>query len=196
MARKSKKSELAKQQDAAAPFLFDADNLPMRVEVVQCVKSGSYKHTGARLLDNDRLALRLVELLMLDWPVKRIAEEMKISPKSVRAARAHLVLEGKLAPYKERIVGKMEDIIEVGLSNYLRALEAGTVPAAQIPVGVGIISDKRALAMGEPTSIAAGPVVQAEDLSVDKLNAYVAGLAHVKVGTGDLPSTDKEGKGQ
>lgn len=187
MPRKTKKEQLQRAQDPAAPFLFDDQHLPYRPDLVKAVKSGEHKHTGARLLDNHTHVLRMVELLMSGWGVKKIAREMGVSAHSVRAARDALVARGEMAPFKERVVRKFEEIIEVGASNYLDALEKNEVPAAQIPVGLGIISDKRALALGEPTSIsaaAAGPG-QAEDLSVEKLNAWFEGM---KVASADPPS--------
>jgi hypothetical protein len=97
---------------------------------------------------------------------KRIAKEMQVSVHSVRAARDVLVSKGKLAPYKERVVRLFEEIVEVGAAKYLDALERGIVPMAQIPVGVGIISDKRALALGEPTAIGVVGAAQLDDKSL------------------------------
>jgi hypothetical protein len=145
MARKTKKMELQRAQDPAAPFLFDEHALPYRPELVKAIKAGEHKHTGARLLDNHKDVGRLVELLTMGWGLKRIAKAMRVSKHSVRAARDELVRRGEMAPFKERVVAKFEEIIEVGATEYLRALEDGEVAAAQIPVGLGIISDKRAL---------------------------------------------------
>lgn len=186
---KSKKSQLLERQDPSAPFLFDEEALPFSPELLAAVKEGGYKHTGARLLDNDLKALRLVELLMAGRGLKAIARAMRVSKHTVRAARDMLVGRGEMAPYKERIVRQFEEIVEVGSARYLEALENGLVPAAQIPVGVGIISDKRALALGEPTSIGASVQTGAsEDLSVERLNAWFTGLKRVAV---EEPSIEK-----
>lgn len=188
MPRDTKKAELQAAQDVAAPFLFDQDNLPVRDDVAKAIATGAHKHTGARLLDNQSTVLRMVELLVGGWGLKRIAKEMQVSKHSVRAAREALVARGELAPYKQRLVAKMEDCIEQGVDNYLDALERNMVPAAQIPIGVGILSDKRALALGEPTSIAAAAGPPAEELSVEKLNAYFANLKRAKVMPADSSS--------
>lgn len=199
MPRKSKKQELAVRQDTAAPFLFDEEQLPVRNDVVSAVREGRYKHTGARLLENEELALQMVEKLTLGWGLKRIAKAMHVSKHSVREARDTLVRQGKLAPYKERVVKLFEEIVEVGASAYLDALEEGDVPAGQIPVGMGIVFDKRALAMGEPTAIGAGLAGPAsEELSVERLNAWFAGLKPLvieeKPAPTDAPSSGKEGE--
>lgn len=189
MPRKSKKAVLAGKQDPGAPFLFDEQQMPLREDLVQLVRTESYRHTGARLVDNEAKALRLVELLLGNWGLKRIAEEMHVSVHSVRAAREALVAQGKLAPYKSRVVAKIEDIIELGLDKYHEGLLNGEVSPGQIPVGVGILSDKRALALGEPTAISVSAAAQldAKALSVEALNSWVESLASaVPV---DAPST-------
>jgi hypothetical protein len=191
MPRKTKKAALMAQQDPAAPFLFDEDKLPIRDDVVRAIATGAHKHTGARLLDNDKLVLRMVELLMAGWGLKKIARTIGVSKHSVRAARETLVARGELAPYKQRVVAMMEDCIELGLHNYREALENDELPAAQIPIGMGIISDKRALALGEPTSIAASATAAQEELSVEKLNAWVDSLKPAKVASADSSSGEK-----
>ena len=74
----------------------------------------------------------------------------------------------------------MEDAVEAGLAVYLDGVESGRVSAAQIPVGLGIISDKRALLVGEPTTISGAVAAQAEDLSVEALNRYLDNLPTCK----------------
>lgn len=189
MARTSKKAVLAGKQNPAAPFLFDESQLPLREDLVQLVRTEAYRHTGARLLDNEAKALRLVELLLGSWGLKRISEEMHVSVHSVRAAREALVAQGKLAPYKSRVVAKIEDIIELGLDKYHEGLLNGEVSPGQIPVGVGILSDKRALALGEPTAISVSAAAQldAKALSVEALNDWVDNLASAR--PVDAPST-------
>nr|WP_294577649.1 helix-turn-helix domain-containing protein [uncultured Rhodopila sp.] len=185
----SHRVKLQESQDVSTPLLFDEAALPIRDDWVRAIHDGQHKHTGARLLDDERKVLRLVELLMSGWSIKRIATEMQVSRHTVRAAREALVARGEVAHYKERVVRKMEEIIEVGLTQYAQALEDGKVPPAQIPVGVGIISDKRALAMGEPTTISAGMTVQVkpEDLTVERINSWWESLA--KAQTVDVQST-------
>lgn len=197
MPRITKKQQLAVRQDVAAPFLFDELDLPVRNDVVEAVRAERYRHTGARLLENEALALKVVERLMIGWGIKKIATTLGLSPHSIRAAREALVSQGKLAPYKERVVKLFEEIIETGASGFLAALENGTVPAGQIPVGVGIFHDKRALALGEPTSIGAHLGRQEEELSVEKLNGWFARLKPLQVekpATTDCASIGSEAK--
>ena len=158
------------------PALLDDSQLPVCLPVLESIKDRRYEHQGVRLLEDDAKALRLVELILARWGVKKISREMSISPHTVRAARRALVLQGKLAPYKQRVVEMMEDAIEAGMANYRDALESGQVSAGQIPVGMGIIFDKRALAMGEPTSISQRDTASQDELSEKKLNEYLEQL--------------------
>lgn len=180
MPRITQKEVLAERQDAAAPFLFDDAQMPVRSEVLQSIALRRYEHTGVRLLENDALALRLVELVLAGWGVKRIAVEMQISKHTVRAAKEELERQGKLAPLKERIVRTLGHAIEAGAEKYRDAIEDGFIAPAQIPVGLGILFDKRALALGEPTAIQA-TAGKTEELSVERLNAWVDGLPAVRV---------------
>ena len=191
MARISQREVLADRQDAAQPPLFDDEQMPVCAPALEVVRSRRYEHQGVRLVEDEEKGVRLVELIMLRWGVKRISREMNISVHTVRAARRLLALQGKLAPYKQRVVEAMEDVIEQGVANYRDALEAGRVPAAQIPVGVAIMFDKRALAMGEPTSISGRGQVLDEELKVEAINAYLELLPTCSV---DSESTGNAGK--
>jgi hypothetical protein len=196
MARTSQREVLADRQDAAQPALFDDEQMPVCAPALEIVRSRRYEHQGLRLVEDEAKGVRLVELIMLRWGVKRISREMNISVHTVRAARRLLAVQGKLAPYKQRVVEAMEDVIEQGVANYRDALEAGLVPAAQIPVGVAIMFDKRALAMGEPTSISGRGQVQDEELKVEAINAYLDQLPSCKpVETGAAIDSESTGNG-
>ena len=174
MPRTTRKDKLQEKQDPKAMDLFDLDGFPCRPDWVQSVQAQSYKHTGARLTEDDGKCLRLVELLMQQWGIKRIARDLRVSPLTVRAARDVLVAAGRLEPYKQRIVRIYEDIVEAG-ALYLRdAMEDRLLPASQVGVNLGIIHDKRAQALGEATSVSVGVRVEprAERLSVEALNAW------------------------
>jgi DNA-binding CsgD family transcriptional regulator len=196
MARVTKKEKLQELQDQNQPALLDDSQLPVCLPVLEAVRQRRYEHTADRLTDDDQKCLRLVELLLARWGVKKIAREMNISPHTVRAARRALTQQGKLAPYIQRVVETMEDAIEAGVANYRDALEGGLIPATQIPVGLGIIFDKRQLATGAATSIQQR--LGDEDVpSVDKLNAFLDGLkpAQVSVSGGSIDS-ESTGNGQ
>lgn len=180
MPRISKREVLADRQTAAQPALFDDAQFPVEAAALESIRARRYEHQGVRLTEDDAKALRLVELITLKWGVKKISRDMMVSPHTVRAARRLLVTQGKLAPYKQRVLEAMEDVIESGIVSYRDAIEEGRVSGAQIPVGLGIIFDKRQLILGEPTSIRADGVVQDDGLKVEDLNRYLEALPSCK----------------
>ena len=179
MSRVSNREIIGDRQNPLQVALFDDAEMPLEAGALESIRSRRYEHQGIRLVDDDMKAFRLVELLALKWGVKKISREMNVSAHTVRAARRLLVAQGKMAPYKQRVVERMEDAIEAGVENYREALEQNRVPAAQIPIGVAIMFDKRALALGEPTSIR-GESVAPEALRVEDINAYFENLPSCK----------------
>lgn len=83
---------------------------------------------------------------------KRIGEAFKISPNTVRGIVDRARLAGKIDPYKRRVSDQLGRAIESGMEQWIEAAEAGNIRADQIPVAVGIFSDKKALIDGEATS--------------------------------------------
>ena len=87
MPRTTKKAMQAERQNPAAPYLFDEQQMPLRHDAGDEGKQGRNLYTGARLLENDQKCLRMVELLMANWGLKRTAKAMHSSKESVKAAR-------------------------------------------------------------------------------------------------------------
>jgi len=193
MPRVTKKSQLAKRDDKAAPFLFDYDSLPVREDLVEITRVGRYVHTGARLLDNEEQAQRIVNRMMLRHGIERIARDEKVSPHSIRKMRAALVAQGKMAGFVKRFVESVEEIIESGMIRFHEGILSGEVHPAQLPVGLGIFFDKRALALGEPTAISVGASAQLrpEALSVRSLNEWADRLAVDVESTVSCPVTEQ-----
>lgn len=200
MGRETQRDKLLAKYEPNQHELFDGDGQPACLAVLESVVRRRYEHTGQRLLEDDAKALRLVELLVGGWGVKRISREMSISPKTVRAARRALVAQGKMAPYVQRVTDAMEDAIEAGVAAYRDALEEGKIPAVQIPVGVAIMFDKRALARGEPTSISAAKPALGDELSEAAINAAFEKLpvcnSEVVLGHKDSASVENAQKHQ
>lgn len=83
---------------------------------------------------------------------KRIARAFGLSPHTVRGIVQRAEAAGKIAPYKQRMSVRLAQAIELGVEQYIEALEEGKIAPGQIPVGVGILTDKKALLDGEATS--------------------------------------------
>jgi transposase-like protein len=180
MAKENKQQALQQREDPAAPFLFDEDDLPQKAEWVQVVEERPYEHTstGARLLDDEEKVQRMVDLLCLGNGIKRVARALGVSPHTVRAARNVLVAQGKVAPFKERFVQRAEELIEDIVENLHEAIENGRLHPNFMSSALGIMFDKRALALGEPTVISVGATtkLQTEALSVKALNDWIQNL--------------------
>lgn len=189
MPRISNKDVLADRQQPDQPALFDDAQFPVCLPVLEAVRAKRYEFKGVRLVEDEDKALRLVELLVARWGVKKISREMHISSHTVRAARRELTRQGKLAPYVQRVVESMEDAIEAGINNYRDALEDGRINPTQIPVGLGIIFDKRQLATNQATSISARMEAGGEDLKVEDLNRYLEALPSANAVPTDSAST-------
>jgi hypothetical protein len=82
-----------------------------------------------------------------------------------------------IAIEEKQLTRQYGKILAVSAERYLDGLVSGAIPAAQIPVGMGIVFDKKALLDGKPTSI-----VQHQDktLNVDDFNAWVDQLPRIE----------------
>jgi hypothetical protein len=84
-----------------------------------------------------------------------------------------------IAIEKKQLSRTCGKILAVCAERYLEGVISGAVPAAQIPVGMGIVFDKKALLDGEPTAIVAR---QEKQISVEDFNQYIAALPVAKPG--------------
>jgi len=150
----------------------------MNQEWLVAVKEKRYEFTGASITDDDVKVQRMVDLLCLGNGVKKVAAAMHVSPHTVRAARGILVEQGKLAPFKVRSIIRMEEFFEDGLEKLHEAVASGKLHPNFMSSALGIVFDKRSLALGEPTTISVGASVklQPEALSVKSLNEWAADL--------------------
>jgi DNA-binding Lrp family transcriptional regulator len=83
---------------------------------------------------------------------RRIARAFGLSPHTVRGIVQRAEASGRIAPYKQRMSARLAQAIELGVEQYIEALEEGKIAPGQIPVGVGILTDKKALLDGEATA--------------------------------------------
>jgi hypothetical protein len=129
-------------------------------------------------LEDDSKVLNLVDLLLRTPPLglRKIARALGCSRDTVRAARSALMEQGKLRPYKERLVELYEDFAEATIGEMVRVAELGQYPINRIAFDHGIILDKRALALGEPTaiSVAGHAKLGGQEWSVQALNSWVS----------------------
>ena len=83
---------------------------------------------------------------------REIARVFSVSPNTVAGIVARATTSGRIEAYKTRVSAKLAGAIEGGIEVWTDALRAGLLNPAQIPLAVGIFSDKKALLDGEATS--------------------------------------------
>ena len=83
---------------------------------------------------------------------RQIAERFKVSRNTIAQMVRRAEADGRLEPYKARLSARLGRAVEAGIEHWTEAVEAGKVSASQIPVAVGIFTDKKLLLDGEATS--------------------------------------------
>ena len=83
---------------------------------------------------------------------RQIAERFKVSRNTIAQMVRRAEGDGRLEPYKARLSARLGRAVEAGIEHWTEAVEAGKVSASQIPVAVGIFTDKKLLLDGEATS--------------------------------------------
>jgi len=83
---------------------------------------------------------------------RQIAERYKVSRNTIAQMVRRAEADGRLEPYKARLSARLGRAVEAGIEHWTEAVEAGKVSASQIPVAVGIFTDKKLLLDGEATS--------------------------------------------
>lgn len=83
---------------------------------------------------------------------RQIAERFKVSRNTIAQMVRRAENDGRLEPYKARLSARLGRAVEAGIEHWTEAVEAGKVSASQIPVAVGIFTDKKLLLDGEATS--------------------------------------------
>ena len=170
------------------PDLLGVDSLPRRDDLVELVKKGYRHHTGARLLNRDHaLCEEIVRELLTGTSARQIARRLNVSRQSINGIRDEMEKRGLVEPLKKRISGLLGTIIEAGLENLQDALLAGQISAAQLPVAMGILIDKKALVDGDPTVRIAQE--RPSDLTVESVRAHFDKL---KKGSIDVTAIESE----
>lgn len=114
------------------------------------IAGGTY---SGKIVERDRDRVEaVINAFVAGIGKRRIAQALGMSVHTVRGIVQRADAAGKIAPYKQRMSSRFAQAIELGIEQYIEALEEGKIQAAQIPVGVGILSDKKALLDGEATA--------------------------------------------
>ena len=134
------------------------------------------KHTGRYTLMDHERAAQIAELFALGRGCKAVARIAGIGVHTARACRNALEAAGKLAPLKKRLSAKAAEILQDGLDVYHEAILNGEIRGDQIPVGMGIIADKKVGWDGEAQTVVEHRSVRAE-VSLEELRQMRQRLA-------------------
>lgn len=109
------------------------------------------EHTGMTTQRRDELVQTMLERIAAGASQREVARLFKVSRNTVAAIVAQAEAAGKLEPYKQRVSKKLGRAIESGVEQFVEALESGEISPGQLPVSIGILSDKKAQIDGEAT---------------------------------------------
>src|SRR5574343_524574 len=155
------------------------DLIPVdEVELLAAVEKRGPAHTGGYTLRDPERAHRIAAMFAAGRGVRHVAAAEGIGHETARACRRALEASGTLGPIKKRLSTRIGEIVVDALDSYHEGLLAGEVRADQIPVGVGILLDKKAALDGEAATVIEHRSVRAE-VSIDdlrRLKREAAGL--------------------
>lgn len=134
------------------------------------------KYSGAIIEKNREKVKAICGALAEGHGIIRVAKAFGVSTHTVIGIRErHPDL---LAIEEKQLTRKYGTILALSAERYLEALVSGSIPAAQLPVGMGIVFDKKALLDGKPTAIVRH---QAKEISIEDLNALIEGMPRANV---------------
>jgi hypothetical protein len=142
------------------------------LSVEEDAKSGKY--SGAIIEKNRDKVKAICGALAEGHGILRVAKAFGVSAHTVMGIRdRHPEL---IAIEEKQLTRQFGKILAVSAERLLDGLVSGAIAPAQIPVGMGIVFDKKALLDGKPTSIVQH---QDKELNVDAFNAWVDQLPRI-----------------
>ena len=194
-------ADFADGKPVGAPGYHEAEQFELPVIVEECerrlleITAPSF---SGKIIERDK---QLVEAILSAFAggisQRRIAQAFKVSRNTVAALVDRATAAGKIEPIKKRLSGKLGRAIEAGIEQWIDAVEEGSISPSQIPVAVGIFSDKKALLDGEATSRierVEGPSMDSVMEKLQRAKVALAVPADVDPAgpgaAGDRPSTD------
>ena len=168
-----------------APELFSPEAVESGLVEVAGKPRGQF--SGALIERQAELVDVILERFAAGSSQREIARVFGISTNTVAGVVARATAAGRIEAYKTRVSAKLAGAIEGGIEVWTDALRAGLLNPAQIPLAVGIFSDKKALLDGEPTSRV--EVRQAEPSAQD-IAAALRALPEIQVEVVDSNSTE------
>ena len=170
-----------------APELFSAEAVEAGLVEVAGKPRGQF--SGGIIERQAELVDVILERFAAGASQREIARIYGVSTNTVAGIVARATAAGRIEAYKIRVSAKLAGAIEGGIEVWTDALRAGTLNPAQIPLAVGIFSDKKALLDGEATSRV--EVRQVEPTGQD-IDAALRALPEIEVLVDPVSTQNKE----
>ena len=168
-----------------APELFSAEQVESGLVEIAGKPRGQF--SGALVERQAELLDVILERFCAGSSQREISRVFGVSTNTVAGIVSRATASGRIEAYKTRVSAKLAGAIEGGIEVWTDALRAGLLNPAQIPLAVGIFSDKKALLDGEATSRV--EVRQAEPSAQD-IAAALRALPEIQVEAVDSDSTE------
>ena len=125
-------------------------------------RSGKY---SGKIIDKNKAKVQaIVQALASGVGQLKVASAFSVSVHTVRAIiQRHPEL---IAIEEKKLSSDIGFAVKLGVERYIEAIVSGAIPAAQLPVGLGILFDKKQLLDGKPTAIqgSSKPVLTLESM--------------------------------
>lgn len=155
------------------PDLFDVSLLGDGGELLLPESEQRHRFTGDVVAQNQARYVAIVKAIGEGWTMRKIEEWFRVSHHTVLAIRRR---DPQLvATEKERFARKLNQARELAADQLVDALEDNKIAAGQLPVALGILTDKSLALAGEPNV----RVSVRRELSVDELRRAFQTMAGV-----------------
>lgn len=132
------------------PVLFDLAECERHL--VELAARDQDRFTGTTTERDRRLVDAVLSAVVAGVPREHVARLAAISTHTVAGIVERAERSGEIAGWKERMSRILARATETMAANLVEAVEAGNLPAGQLPVSLGISIDKKLLLDGEATS--------------------------------------------
>jgi len=132
------------------PALFDLASCEQHL--VELAGRDQERFTGTTTEKDGELVQAVLAAVVQGVPRETIARLARISPSTIAALVERAEKSGQIGGWKERMSRILSRATETAAAALVDDIEKGKLPAAQKPVAIGILVDKKLLLDGEATS--------------------------------------------
>lgn len=137
-------------ETATTPALFDLAECERHL--VELAAPQSARFTGTTVEKDRQRVDAVLAAVVAGVPREHIARLAKISTHTIAGIVERAERSGEIAGWKERMSRLLARATETMAANLVEAVEKKSIPAASLPVALGIATDKKLLLDGEATS--------------------------------------------